>query len=61
MSDPDQLAALTKAIPPEVMRDTYRDLASPPLRQFGRFGEDSLKRCDWRCFQFSLPLPSKTA
>jgi hypothetical protein len=40
MADPDQLAALAKTVPPEVIRDAYRDLASPPLHQFGRFGED---------------------
>jgi hypothetical protein len=26
MADPDELAALAKAVPPEVIRDAYRDL-----------------------------------
>jgi hypothetical protein len=54
MSDPDQLAALAKAVPPEVMRDTYRDLASPPLRQFGRFGEDFVKAVRLALFPIQL-------
>jgi hypothetical protein len=54
MSDPDQLAALAKAIPPEVMCDTYRDLASPPLRQFGRFGEDFVKAVRLTLFPIQL-------
>jgi hypothetical protein len=51
MSDPDHLAALTKAIPPEVMRETYRDLASPPLRQFG---EDFVKAVRLALFPIQL-------
>jgi Abortive infection alpha len=43
MTDPEQLAALAKAVPPDVMRDAYHDLASPLLRQFARFGEDFIK------------------
>jgi Abortive infection alpha len=54
MSDPDQLAALAKAVPPEVMRDMYRDLASPPLRQFGRFGEDFVKAVRLALFPIQL-------
>jgi hypothetical protein len=43
MTEVDQYESLIKAIPPDVLRDAYRELASPPLRQFGRFGEDVLK------------------
>jgi hypothetical protein len=54
MSDPEHLAALAKAVPPEVMRDAYRDLASPPLKQFGRFGEDFIKAARLALFPIQL-------
>lgn len=54
MTDPEQLAALAKAIPPEVMRHAYGDLASPPLRQLGRFGEDFIKAVRLTLFPIQL-------
>jgi hypothetical protein len=54
MSDPEHLATLARAVPPEVMRDAYRDLASPPLKQFGRFGEDFVKALRLALFPIQL-------
>jgi hypothetical protein len=54
MADPDQVAALAKAVPPEVIRDAYRDLAAPPLQQFGRFGEDFVKALRLALFPIQL-------
>jgi hypothetical protein len=54
MTDPDQLAALAKALPPDVIRDAYRDLGSPLLRQFARFGENFLKTIRLALFPIQL-------
>jgi len=43
VTDLDDVISAAKALPPEVIRDVYRDLPSPALKQFGRFGEDFVK------------------
>ena len=42
MLDPKDLASLVKAAP-EVVREAYGDVASKPLKQLGKFGEDIAK------------------
>ena len=53
-TDPNDLVALAKAVPPDVIRSIYGDLASPALRQFGRFGEDAVKMLRLALFPIQL-------